>query len=61
MKRKTSINCHIAKNRGGETDLNVTPGFEKSIGNWTTANEEHPILGKLQMDTESTIKLLLRG
>jgi replicative DNA helicase len=34
---KDRINCHIAKNRGGETDLMVTLGFEKSTGNWSTS------------------------
>lgn len=34
---KDRINCHIAKNRGGETDLKVMLGFEKSTGNWTTS------------------------
>ena len=30
------INCHVAKNRGGETDLNVTLGFQKDTGIWGT-------------------------
>jgi len=34
---KDKINCHVAKNRGGETDLHVSLGFEKSTGNWTTS------------------------
>ena len=30
------INCHVAKNRGGETDLNVTLGFQKDTGMFGT-------------------------